>query len=75
VETQLASTLPKGEVVMLNNLLPHRSALAERVVRAGGALFLFLPLYSPDINSVEMVFSKIKAHLGARAERTPDALW
>ena len=75
VETQLAPTLSKGDVVILDNLPAHKSAAAEKAVRARGAWLLFLPPYSPDLNPIEMAFSKIKAHLRARAERTPDALW
>ena len=57
------------------NLPAHKSAAAEKAVRATGAWFLFLPPYSPDLNPIEMAFSKLKAHLRARAVRTPDALW
>ena len=75
VETQLAPTLRKGDVVILDNLPTHKSAAAEKAVRAKGAWFLFLPPYSPDLNPIEMVFAKLKAHLRARAVRTPDGLW
>jgi transposase len=75
VETQLAPTLAKGDVVILDNLPAHKSAAAENAVRAKGAWLLFLPPYSPDLNPIEMAFSKLKAHLRARAVRTPDALW
>ena len=75
VETQLAPTLTKGDVVILDNLPAHKSDKAEQAVRARGAWFLFLPPYSPDLNPIEQAFSKIKAHLRARAVRTPDALW
>src|SRR5215217_6864755 len=75
VETQLAPTLSRGDVVILDNLPAHKSAKAEKAVHARGAWFLFLPPYSPDLNPIEMAFSKIKAHLRARAERSPDALW
>ena len=49
--------------------LQGTQALKER-----GAWFLFLPPYSPDLNPIEMAFSKIKAHLRAAAARTFDAL-
>jgi transposase len=75
VETQLAPTLAKGDVVILDNLPAHKSLAAEKAVRAKGAWFLFLPSYSPDLNPIEMAFSKLKAHLRARAVRTLDALW
>jgi len=75
VETQLAPTLSKGDVVILDNLPAHKSARAEAVIRAKGAWLLYLPPYSPDLNPIEMAFSKMKAHLRARDERTIDGLW
>ena len=75
VRTQLVPTLSKGDVVILDNLAAHKSAAAERAVRERGAWLLFLPPYSPDLNPIEMAFSKLKAHLRARAARTVDELW
>lgn len=75
VETQLAPTLSKGDVVILDNLAAHKSPAAEKAIKERGAWILFLPAYSPDLNPIEMAFSKLKAHLRARAVRTLDALW
>jgi transposase len=75
VETQLAPTLAKGDVVILDNLPAHKSDRAEHIVRARGAWLLFLPPYSPDLNPLEMAFSKIKAHLRKAEARTIEALW
>jgi len=75
VENQLAPTLSKGDVVILDNLSAHKSQAAEQAIRAKGAWLLFLPPYSPDLNPIEMAFSKLKAHLRARAVRTIDDLW
>lgn len=75
VETQLAPTLSKGDVVILDNLAAHKSPAAEKAIKAKGAWMLFLPAYSPDLNPIEMAFSKLKAHLRARAVRTIDELW
>jgi transposase len=75
VRTQLAPTLSKGDVVILDNLPAHKSAAAEQAIRERGAWLLFLPSYSPDLNPIEMAFSKLKAHLRARAARTIDDLW
>ncbi|MER9442026.1 IS630 family transposase [Mesorhizobium sp. M0340] len=75
VETQLAPTLAKGDVVILDNLAAHKSPAAEAAIRARGAWLLFLPPYSPDLNPIEMAFAKLKAHLRAKAIRTIDALW
>jgi transposase len=75
IETQLAPTLAPGDVVILDNLSVHKSAKAEAIVRARGAWMLFLPQYSPDLNPIEMAFSKLKAHLRKAAARTFDALF
>ena len=75
VETQLAPTLSKGDVVILDNLAAHKSIAAEKAIRAKGAWLLFLPPYSPDLNPIEMAFAKLKQHLRAKAIRTIDALW
>ena len=75
IETQLAPALRPGDVVILDNLSSHKSAWAENIIRAKGAWLLFLPPYSPDLNPIEMAFSKLKAHLRATAARTIDDLW
>lgn len=75
VETQLAPTLHQGDVVILDNLAAHKSERAAKALKARGAWFLFLPPYSPDLNPIEMAFSKLKAHLRKAGARTIDALW
>jgi transposase len=75
VETQLAPTLNKGDIVILDNLAAHKSQRAEQAIKARGAWILFLPPYSPDLNPIEMAFAKLKAHLRARAIGTIDGLW
>jgi transposase len=54
---------------------PHKSQRAVKCLRRKGAWFLFLPPYSPDLNPIEMAFSKLKAHLRRTAARTFDDLW
>jgi transposase len=75
VETQLAPALKPGDVVILDNLSSHKSERAETLIRNRGAWLLFLPPYSPDLNPIEMAFSKLKAYLRAAAARTIDDLW
>ena len=74
IETQLAPTLSCGDVVILDNLAVHKSKRAAEILHDHGAWFLFLPPYSPDLNPIEMAFSKIKAHLRTAQARTFDAL-
>lgn len=75
IKTQLAPTLNKGDIVILDNLSSHKSENAAQVLKDRGAWFLFLPPYSPDLNPIEMAFSKLKAHLKAIKARTFDDLW
>lgn len=75
VETQLAPQVRAGDVVILDNLAAHKSQKAEGILRLRGAWFLFLPPYSPDLNPIEMAFSKLKAHLRKAKARTIEALW
>lgn len=55
IETQLAPTLRKGDVVILDNLAVHKSQRAVQCLRKRGAWFLFLPAYSPDLNPIEIM--------------------
>ncbi len=75
IETQLAPTLQSGDIVILDNLSSHKSEKAAAVLKTKGAWFLFLPPYSPDLNPIEMAFSKLKAHLRRIGARTIDTLW
>ncbi len=75
IKTQLAPTLQKGDVVVMDNLPAHKIVEAEKIIRKQGAWLLFLPPYSPDLNPIEMAFSKLKAHMKRLALRTVDELW
>ncbi|MEM9900071.1 MAG: IS630 family transposase [Pseudomonadota bacterium] len=75
IETQLAPTLQPGDVVIADNLSSHKSAQAHNVLKVQGNWMLFLPPYSPDLNPIEMTYSKLKAHLRRLKARTFDALF
>lgn len=71
----LAPTLRPGDVVVLDNLSSHKAAGARAAIEAAGCELRFLPPYSPDLNPIELVFSKIKQRLRSVAHRTVEALW
>lgn len=75
VEKVLAPTLSRGDVVILDNLGSHKGQAARRAVRAAGAHLLFLPPYSPDLNPIEQVFSKLKHMLRKTEPRTIETTW
>ena len=74
IATQPAPALDPGTVVILDNLSTHKSPCAAEALRQQGCRFLFLPAYSPDLNPIEMAFSRLKAHLRRIGARTFDAL-
>ena len=49
--------------VIMDNLSSHKRQAIRAAIRAAGALLLFLPPYSPDLNPIEQVFAKLKALL------------
>ena len=61
IETRWVPTLREGDVVILDNLSSQKSPAASKALHGIGAWFLFLPPYSPDLNPIEMAFSKLKA--------------
>jgi transposase len=70
VKQCLAPTLKHGEIVIIDNLPVHKVAGIEEAIEAVGARLVYLPPYSPDLNPIEMAFSKFKAHLRKAAEHT-----
>jgi transposase len=48
----------------------HKAAGIREAIEARGATLRYLPQYSPDLNPIEMPFSKLKASLRKAAERT-----
>ena len=71
----LASTLARGDIVILDNLKPHKAAGVREAIEAAGATLRYLPPYSPDLNPIELLFAKLKALLRKAAEREIEALW
>lgn len=74
IETQLAPLLPERSIVILDNLATHKSPRAAEVLAERKCWMLFLPPYSPDLNPIEMAFSKLKAHLRKIGARSYEAL-
>jgi transposase len=70
----LIPNLRAGDIVVMDNLAPHKMPGIIRAVEAAGAEIWFLPPYSPDLNPIEKMWSKIKAFLRAVKARTEEAL-
>ena len=65
----LVPTLKRGETVLMDNLPVHKVAGVAEAIQAAGAMLIYLPKYSPDLNPIEQAFSKLKAHLRKAAEQ------
>jgi len=74
VERGLVPALRAGDIVVMDNLACHKTAEVARLIAAAGAEVRYLPAYSPDMNPIERLFSKLKAALRSAAARTVDAL-
>lgn len=70
----LAPVLEPGRIVALDNLSSHKSSAAEDAIRRAGASLAFLPPYSPDLNPIEQIFSKIKRVLRRLRPRSWEAV-
>ncbi len=75
VQQCLCPTLQPGDTVILDNLSSHKVTGVEKAIAATGAILLYLPPYSPDLNPIEKFFSKLKARLRHAAKRDIEALW
>ena len=74
IEQFLVPTLRPGDIVVMDNLGSHKVAGVREAIEACGAELRYLPPYSPDLNPIEQVFSKLKAGLRTVAARTVDTL-
>ena len=74
VSKVLCPLLRPGDLVVMDNLAPHKSEPALALIRQTGADVLFLPAYSPDLNPIEQMWSKVKNTLRSLEARTQDAL-
>jgi transposase len=70
----LCPTLRPRDLVIMDNLSSHKRPPIREAIAAVGARVLFLPSYSPDLNPIEMAFSKIKAYLRRVGTDTEEAL-
>ncbi len=75
IEQILVPTLAPGDIVVLDNLPGHKPSRVREVIEAASAELRLLPPYSPDLNPIEMAYSKLKSLLRKAAARSVDQLW
>ena len=74
VEQFVLPSLHPGDVVLWDNLGAHKRTGVRELVESVGATVIFLPPYSPDLNPIELAWSKVKTLLRGHAARSWDQL-
>jgi len=69
-DSQLVPILQPGYTVIMDNISFHKSERVKGIIEATGATLAFLPAYSPDLNPIEPLWSKIKNRIKQGEPRT-----
>ena len=75
VQQQLKPVLQPGDIVIMDNLSSHKRCEVRDTIESVGADLWYLPPYSPDLNPIELAFSKFKWLIKSAKERTVEGLW
>ncbi len=70
----LLPMLSPGDILVMDNLSAHKDREALGLLEQAGVTVRFLPAYSPDLNPIELMWSKVKALLRKAEARTNDTL-
>ena len=74
VEGDLRRILRPGDIVVMDNLSAHKDTQVIAAIESVGAIACYLPPYSPDLNPIEAMWSKVKEILRSLKARTAEAL-
>lgn len=74
LEQLLIPQLPKGAILVMDNLSAHKSPMVSMLLETAGCQLAYLPPYSPDLNPIEQMWSKVKNYLKGAKARTQEAL-
>lgn len=71
----LIPSLRPRDIVVMDNLAPHKHPDIPRMLDHAGVEVWYLPPYSPDFNPIEKMWSKTKTYLRKAKARTSNALF
>ena len=78
LKNTLLPTLSRNDIIVMDNMRSHHAKTVKEILDASGIRYLYLPPYSPDLNPIEKMWSKVKAYLRKLKIRTvselPDAI-
>lgn len=63
VRRQLVRALRPGDVVVMDNLNFHKMTAVKEAIASAGAIAVYLPTYSPELNPIELWWGDLKRHL------------
>jgi transposase len=71
----LVPTLTPGDIVIMDNLSAHKVQGVPQAIGSAEASVVYLPPYSPDLNPIELAFSKLKQLMRSAKHRRVEPLW
>jgi transposase len=75
VKQCLVPTLKRNDIVVIDNFAAHKVPGVREAIEKAGATLRYLPKYSPDLNPIELPYSKFKQHMRKAAQRTVRGLY
>ena len=72
LETELVKELTSNDVVVMDNAAFHKKPDTKRIIKTAGAILLYLPPYSPDLNPIEHDFAALKKNRQYNHTKTLD---
>ncbi len=74
LENILLPTLSGNDIIIMDNMRTHHAKVVKGLLDSSGIKYLYLLPYSPDLNLIEKMWSKIKAYLRKVKVRTASEL-
>ena len=63
LKTKLLPTLSEADIIVMDNVRSHHVKAVKQLLDSSKVTYLYLPPYSPDLNPIEKMWSKLKAFL------------
>ena len=78
LSSTLLPTLSETDIIVMDNMRSHHAKIVKELLDRAGVRYLYLPPYSPDLNPIEKMWSKLKANLRKQkiriAAQLPEAI-
>jgi transposase len=73
-EQHVIPSISKNDIIVIDNLSAHKTKAVAKIAKEAGVAFLYLPPYSPDLNPIELAWTKLKTLIRGHSPRTMDRL-